>query len=187
MEPAPTPRTRKRQNERELAAAHEATQTKYSFYPLTCSFLPFLSIILIVRVFTRWVNMHLKKRGLAVKGDIAEEFANGVLLLKLLTILTDAHVKIPNKKPKMRVQEVENCSAALKFITSQTYVDHKGKTVNIKLTNISGRDLADKKKKLLLGLIFTLIIRLQVSDASGNILASFLLSFVVSISTVSFS
>lgn len=58
-----------------------------------------------------------------------------------------------NKKPVMRVQKAENASLALSFIRSR----------GVKLTNIGPEDIVDGNLKLILGMIWTLILRFTIA------------------------
>ncbi|KAG5646521.1 hypothetical protein DXG03_003288 [Asterophora parasitica] len=63
-----------------------------------------------------------------------------------------------NKNPRMRVQKAENVNKALEFITSR----------GVKLTNIGpeASDIIDGNLKLILGMIWTLILRFTIADIS---------------------
>jgi len=54
----------------------------------------------------------------------------------------------------MRVQKAENVNKALEFITSR----------GVKLTNIGPEDIIDGNIKLILGMIWTLILRFTIAD-----------------------
>ncbi|KAK6429604.1 alpha-actinin, partial [Oleoguttula sp. CCFEE 5521] len=60
--------------------------------------------------------------------------------------------------PKMRVQRFENANIALDFI--------KGR--KIQLTNIGAEDIVDGNRKIILGLIWTLILRFTISDINDQ-------------------
>ncbi|OJT14685.1 Alpha-actinin-like protein 1 [Trametes pubescens] len=61
-----------------------------------------------------------------------------------------------NKTPRMRIQKAENVNKALEFITSR----------GVKLTNIGPEDIIDGNLKLILGMIWTLILRFTIADIS---------------------
>ncbi|KAJ2914700.1 hypothetical protein MD484_g5691, partial [Candolleomyces efflorescens] len=61
-----------------------------------------------------------------------------------------------NRNPRMRVQKAENVTKALEFITSR----------GVKLTNIGPEDIIDGNLKLILGMIWTLILRFTIADIS---------------------
>lgn len=57
-------------------------------------------------------------------------------------------------KPKLRVQRFENANLALNFIKSR----------GIQMTNIGAEDVVDGNRKIILGLIWTLILRFTIND-----------------------
>lgn len=57
-------------------------------------------------------------------------------------------------KPKLRVQRFENVNTGLDFIKSR----------GIQMTNIGAEDVVDGNQKIILGLIWTLILRFTISD-----------------------
>jgi filamin len=103
------------------------------------------------KTFTRWSNSFLRYRAMKIN-DLATDLDEGVLLVNLLEILSDKSLGKINKTPKMKPQKLENISAALKFITAQ----------GIKLVGIGPEDIHDHNLKLILGLIWTLILRFQI-------------------------
>jgi hypothetical protein len=60
------------------------------------------------------------------------------------------------KNPKLRLQKIENCNTALGFIKKR----------GVNLTNIGAEDIVDSNPKLLLGLIWTIILRFTIADIS---------------------
>jgi filamin len=103
------------------------------------------------RTFTRWMNAFLKKRGLKVD-DIATQLSDGLLLINLLEIISGKQFQTYNKNPRHRAQKLENCSACLNFVKSE----------GLKLVAIGPEDIVDPKLKLILGLIWTIILRYQI-------------------------
>ncbi|CAG8852631.1 45662_t:CDS:2, partial [Gigaspora margarita] len=59
-----------------------------------------------------------------------------------------------NKNPKLRIQKVENVNKALEFI----------KRRGVPLTNIGAEDIVDASLKLILGMIWTIILRFTIAD-----------------------
>ena len=76
------------------------------------------------------------------------------MLIHLLEILGSESLGRYASKPKLRVQRFENVNIALDFI--------KGR--GIQMTNIGAEDVVDGNKKIILGLIWTLILRFTISD-----------------------
>jgi filamin len=104
------------------------------------------------KTFTRWVNEQLKVQKVAVK-TLSEDFADGVLLIVLLEVLSQKSVGKYNKKPRVHAQKMENIEKVLKFIGDQ----------GIKLVNIGSGDIIEGNLKLILGLVWTLILHYQIS------------------------
>lgn len=77
-----------------------------------------------------------------------------------------------NKNPRMRVQKAENVNKALEFITSRgvklTNIGPEGiSDSNYSIPNISlilSPDIIDGNLKLILGMIWTLILRFTIAD-----------------------
>jgi Ca2+-binding EF-hand superfamily protein len=77
-----------------------------------------------------------------------------VVLVHLLEILGNESLGRYASKPKLRVQRFENVNKALDFI----------KRRGIQTTNIGAEDVVDGNRKIILGLIWTLILRFTISD-----------------------
>ncbi|KAG5941535.1 hypothetical protein E4U60_007870 [Claviceps pazoutovae] len=105
------------------------------------------------KTFTKWLNTKLVSRGLEVK-DLVKDFSDGVMLIHLLESLSSETLGRYASKPKLRVQKFENANLALDFI----------KCRGIQLTNIGAEDIVDGNRKIVLGLIWTLILRFTISD-----------------------
>lgn len=76
------------------------------------------------------------------------------MLVHLLECLSHESLGRYASKPKLRVQRFENANLALDFIKSR----------GIQLTNIGAEDVVDGNRKIVLGLIWTLILRFTISD-----------------------
>lgn len=109
------------------------------------------------RTFTRWVNQHLSDRAMKIE-DLTEDLSDGLALINLLEIISDKKLPNYNKKAKIRPQMLENNSFALNFLK------HEG----IKLVAIGPEDIVDKQPKLILGLIWTIILRYQIQKGDGS-------------------
>jgi hypothetical protein len=77
-----------------------------------------------------------------------------VILIHLLECLSSESLGRYAAKPKLRVQRFENANVALDFIKSR----------GIQMTNIGAEDVVDGNRKIILGLIWTLILRFTISD-----------------------
>ncbi|KAI7152696.1 alpha-actinin-2, partial [Hortaea werneckii] len=81
-----------------------------------------------------------------------------VILIHLLEILSQESLGRYAARPKLRVQRFENVNIALDFIKSR----------KIQLTNIGAEDIVDGNRKIVLGLIWTLILRFTISDINDQ-------------------
>jgi len=85
--------------------------------------------------------------------NLETDLENGLMLINLLEVISDKEIGAKyNKVPKMRMQMLENTSVALSFIKKE----------GIKLVGIGPEDITDHNLKLILGLIWTLILRFQI-------------------------
>ncbi|KAL1860118.1 alpha-actinin [Paecilomyces lecythidis] len=105
------------------------------------------------KTFTKWLNNKLKIRNIAIE-DLVHDLSDGVILIHLLEILGGESLGRYASKPKLRVQKFENVNKSLDFI--------KGR--GIQMTNIGAEDIVDGNRKIILGLIWTLILRFTISD-----------------------
>ncbi|KFA49407.1 hypothetical protein S40293_08672 [Stachybotrys chartarum IBT 40293] len=105
------------------------------------------------KTFTKWLNTKIEVRGLEVK-DLVQDLSDGVMLIHLLECLSNESVGRYAAKPKLRVQRFENANLALDFIKSR----------GIQMTNIGAEDVVDGNRKIVLGLIWTLILRFTIND-----------------------
>lgn len=77
-----------------------------------------------------------------------------VLLIHLLEILSSESLGRYASNPRLKVQKAENVHKSLEFIRSR----------GIQLHNIGAEDIVDGSPKLILGLLWTLILRFTISD-----------------------
>ncbi|KAA8641883.1 hypothetical protein EYZ11_010238 [Aspergillus tanneri] len=105
------------------------------------------------KTFTKWLNDKLKVRQLFID-DLVLDLSNGVILIHLLEILGAESLGRYASNPRLRVQKFENVNKSLDFI--------KGR--GIQMTNIGAEDIVDGNRKIILGLIWTLISRFTISD-----------------------
>ncbi|KAI7157360.1 hypothetical protein D0868_01552 [Hortaea werneckii] len=109
------------------------------------------------KTFTKWLNNKLTARNVQVN-DIVTDLSDGVILIHLLEILSQESLGRYAARPKLRVQRFENVNIALDFIKSR----------KIQLTNIGAEDIVDGNRKIVLGLIWTLILRFTISDINDQ-------------------
>nr|CAG8587834.1 2247_t:CDS:10 [Entrophospora candida] len=108
------------------------------------------------KTFTKWFNSKLAIKDIPPIEDLYRDVSDGVRLIELLEIIGDLSFGRYNKKPKLRIQKVENVNKALEFIK------HRG----VPLTNIGAEDIVDTNIKLILGMIWTIILRFTIADIS---------------------
>ncbi|MCJ1286777.1 hypothetical protein MMC26_006123 [Xylographa opegraphella] len=105
------------------------------------------------KTFTKWLNSKVQPRDVAVN-DLVKDLSDGVILIHLLEILGNESLGRYASRPKLRVQRFENVNKGLDFIKSR----------GIQMTNIGAEDIVDGNRKIILGLIWTLILRFTISD-----------------------
>ncbi|TVY33854.1 Alpha-actinin-like protein, partial [Lachnellula occidentalis] len=105
------------------------------------------------KTFTKWLNTKVAPRKVAVL-DLVVDLSDGVILIHLLECLSAESLGRYAAKPKLRVQKFENANLSLDFIKSR----------GIQMTNIGAEDVVDGNRKIILGLIWTLILRFTISD-----------------------
>jgi Ca2+-binding EF-hand superfamily protein len=87
--------------------------------------------------------------------DQYEDLKDGIRLISLLQIICREKVcRKFNKKPRMRIQKMENLNFAFAFMQKK----------NVNVTNIGSSDILDGNNKLVLGLMWTLIKAFQVAE-----------------------
>lgn len=109
------------------------------------------------KVFTRWANTHLQKRGLELPmgGMLRGGLDDGIVLWELIAEISGMQDKMEkyNRAPKLRVMKCENQSFSLRFLTKE----------GIKIVNIGPEDIVDRKVKQILGLIWSLIMHFHIA------------------------
>ncbi|KAF8321970.1 calponin homology domain-containing protein [Cantharellus anzutake] len=106
------------------------------------------------RTFCKWLNTKLETHGYPPMISLMTDLSDGVRLIQLMIIQGDVSLGKYNKSPRMRIQKAENVTKALDFIASR----------GVKLTNIGPEDIIDGNLKLILGMIWTLILRFTIAD-----------------------
>ncbi|KAL9919065.1 filamin-type immunoglobulin domains fbug isoform 2-T4 [Glossina fuscipes fuscipes] len=102
--------------------------------------------------FRNWVNEHLRGTGMQVH-DWSIDFCDGTCLCALVESLQTRPLKPSwNRRPANQHHYLENATTALNAIEA----DH------IKLVNIGNVDIVNGNVKLILGLIWSLIVRYQI-------------------------
>ncbi|XP_044739331.1 spectrin beta chain, non-erythrocytic 1 isoform X2 [Chrysoperla carnea] len=103
------------------------------------------------KTFTKWMNSFLQKARMEVD-DLFTDLADGKKLLKLLEIISGEKLAKPNNG-KMRVHKIENVNKSLAFLHTK-----------VRLESIGAEDIVDGNPRLILGLIWTIILRFQIQE-----------------------
>ncbi|KAJ1303349.1 hypothetical protein OPQ81_011544 [Rhizoctonia solani] len=107
------------------------------------------------RTFCKWLNTKLEAHNYPPMTSLVRDLSDGVKLIQIMEIMGKLRHCLGDT-PRMRVQKAENVNKALEFITSR----------GVKLTNIGPEDIIDGNVKLILGMIWTLILRFTIADIS---------------------
>eukprot|EP01125_Pyxidicula_operculata_P021590 TRINITY_DN83_c0_g1_i1.p1 TRINITY_DN83_c0_g1~~TRINITY_DN83_c0_g1_i1.p1 ORF type:complete len:430 (+),score=103.35 TRINITY_DN83_c0_g1_i1:22-1311(+) len=120
------------------------------------------------KTFTRWLNTYLSERML--KCEVLErDLGDGLLLMALLEVISSKQVTPKyNKQPKLKMQKVENLNFCINFLKNE----------GIKLVNIDGTDIEAGNLRLILGLIWTIILRYQIQVSQEGSAKAELLDWV---------
>ncbi|KAH0832095.1 calponin homology domain-containing protein [Lanmaoa asiatica] len=110
------------------------------------------------RTFCKWLNTKLEANGYPPMRSLVQDLSDGVRLIQLMSLSGDTSLGRYNRNPRMRVQKAENVNKALEFIRQR----------GIKLTNIGPEDIIDGNLKLILGMIWTLVLRFTIADISAE-------------------
>ncbi|CED82405.1 actinin-like protein [Phaffia rhodozyma] len=108
------------------------------------------------RTFCKWLNSKLATRGIEPMEKLGRDLSDGVRLIQLMEIMGDTSLGRYVVRPAHRIQCAENVTKALNYIRAR----------GIQLTNIAAEDIIDPNLKLILGLIWTLILRFTIADIS---------------------
>ncbi|XP_050676650.1 spectrin beta chain, non-erythrocytic 5 isoform X3 [Leptidea sinapis] len=103
------------------------------------------------KTFTKWINSFLQKARMEVE-DLFADLADGRRLLKLLEIISGERLPRPNSG-RMRVHKIENVNKSLSFLHTK-----------VRLESIGAEDIVDGNPRLILGLIWTIILRFQIQE-----------------------
>ncbi|XP_067406754.1 spectrin beta chain, erythrocytic isoform X2 [Emydura macquarii macquarii] len=104
------------------------------------------------KTFTKWVNSHLARVTCRIS-DLYMDLRDGQMLIKLLEVLSGEFLPKPTKG-RMRIHCLENVDKALQFL----------KEKHVHLENMGSHDIVDGNHRLVLGLIWTIILRFQIED-----------------------
>jgi filamin len=100
--------------------------------------------------------------------NLQTDLHDGVLLFNLLEVISSKSLGKYNKAPKIKFQKIENLNACLAFLKSE----------GIQLVGIGGEDIEEGNLKLILGLIWTIILRYQIQVSQAGSAKQELLDWV---------
>ncbi|XP_003386482.1 PREDICTED: alpha-actinin-1-like [Amphimedon queenslandica] len=107
------------------------------------------------KTFTAWCNSHLRKVGIQIK-EIDQDLRDGMVLLRLLEVISGEKITPREKKVKLRVHKISLLNQALGFIAEK----------GVKLVGIGAEEICDGNLKMTLGMIWTIILRFAIQDIS---------------------
>lgn len=109
------------------------------------------------KTFTNWFNAQLKRGGHSkMVEDLANDLDNGILLYQLLECISGQKLPRIMTNPRMRLQKIQNLNVCLDFIARS----------GVRLIGISSEEICDHNQKLILGMVWTLILRFEIQDIS---------------------
>lgn len=91
--------------------------------------------------------------------DLFIDLADGKKLLKLLEIISGEKLARPNNG-RMRVHKIENVNKSLAFLHTK-----------VRLESIGAEDIVDGNPRLILGLIWTIILRFQIQEIEIDVVS----------------
>ncbi|XP_053365355.1 spectrin beta chain, erythrocytic isoform X1 [Clarias gariepinus] len=104
------------------------------------------------KTFTKWVNSILARVSCRIS-DLYLDLRDGRMLIRLLEVLSGERLPRPTKG-RMRIHCLENVDKALQFLREK----------RVHLENMGSHDIVDGNHRLILGLIWTIILRFQIQD-----------------------
>lgn len=94
---------------------------------------------------------------MAIK-NMKDDFKDGVALINLMEIISGKSLGRYNKHPRIINQKLENLNIAIDFIKSE----------GIKLVNVGSDDINSGNMRIILGLVWTLILRYEIKSGEGD-------------------
>jgi len=116
-----------------------------------------------IKGLSAWINSYLRKAEITPIETLPDDIADGVRLLQFLELVTEKSVGPFKAKPTNRIQKIENCSKAIKFIKDD---------LQIRLVGIGAEDLADGNLMLVLGLLWSSFHKLSLGRIGDSLKGS---------------
>ena len=113
------------------------------------------------------MNTYLVERNMPVN-DITTDLADGIVLINLMECISTHKFKSYNKRPRIINQKLENLNFVLNFLKQE----------GLRLVGIGAEDIVDGNLKLILGLIWTIILRYQIEKGRKESAKNALLEWV---------
>lgn len=113
-----------------------------------------------IKGLSAWMNTYLAKANLEPIRALPDDITDGVRLLQFLELLTEKSAGPFKKDPTNRIQKIENCSKAIKFISND---------LQIRLVGIGAEDLADGNLMLVLGLLWSSFRKLSLGSIGDSL------------------
>lgn len=75
-----------------------------------------------VQGLSAWINTYLARASIPPITTLPDDITDGVRLLQFLELVTEKPVGPFKKEPTNRIQNIENCSKAIKFISNDLQI-----------------------------------------------------------------
>ncbi|KAL3310681.1 hypothetical protein Ciccas_010748, partial [Cichlidogyrus casuarinus] len=112
------------------------------------------------RTFTNWMNSCLKRSDPPILvHDLFQDVQDGLVLAKLLEILSSKKVPWDTATVQQRTHKLSNIRNIIDFLTNEC---------KVKLININPSDIVDGKPAIVLGLIWAIILHFQVGRTDDS-------------------
>jgi hypothetical protein len=129
------------------------------------------------KVFTNWCNHQLKDRGIVIE-DLFTELADGISLYNILEVISGQDLRALgklSKKPRLDIQKIGVCCPCI-FCASLSRLPllllplanlnicFKYLRETVKMVSIGEKDILDGEKKLILGMIWSIIVWFMLKE-----------------------
>ncbi|KAM3184240.1 hypothetical protein ACTXT7_008745 [Hymenolepis weldensis] len=113
------------------------------------------------KTFTNWMNTYLTKANPPIRvNDLFEEIRDGIVLIRLLEILSKETLPINITADMKPAYCLSNVKTALDFLSQK----------KVKLVNINPVDIVEGRPKIVLGLIWVIILYFQIEEQEDMLL-----------------